>query len=73
MLRHLCIVSPKVESPHDFTAEQLNEYFCSVLFDHLIPSIDENLTELQSKEFSELFCLKEIDTLDVIAAVNHIS
>ena len=33
--------------------------------------MDEYQTELQSKDLSEFFFLKEIDTLDVTAAVNH--
>ena len=72
-LRHLGVVPPKAECPHDFSSEQLNEYFCSVLLDPRTPSIEEYLTELQSKELSELFFLKEIETLDVTAAVNHFS
>ena len=72
-LRHLGVVPPKAECPHDLTSEQLNEYFCSVSFDPLTPSIEEYLTELQSKELSELFFLKEIEALDMTAAVNHFS
>ena len=59
-LRHLGVVPPKAECPHDFSSEQLNEYFFSVSFDPLTPSIEEYLTELLSKELSELFFLKEI-------------
>ena len=72
-LRHLGVVPPKAECPHDFTSEQLNWYFCSVSFDPRTPSIEEYITELQSKELSEFFFLKEIEALDLTAAVNHIS
>ena len=72
-LRHLGVVPPKAECPNDFTSEQLNEYFYSVLFDPRTLSIEEYLTELQSKELSEFFFLKEIETLHVTAAVNHFS
>ena len=56
-LRHLGIVPPKVECPHDFSSDQLNEYFCSVSFDPQAPSMDDYLTELQSKDLSEFFFL----------------
>ena len=72
-LRHLGVVPAKAENSHDFSSEQLNEYFCSISFDPLTPSLEECLTELQSKELSEFFFLKEIETLDVTAAVNHFS
>ena len=70
-LRHLGVVPPKVESPHDFTVEQLNEFFCSVSYDPLAPSIDDYLTELQSKEYAEFFFLQEIGEGDVVEAINH--
>ena len=70
-LRHLGVVPSKVEYPHDFSFDQLDEYFCSVSFDPQAPSMDEYLTELQSKDLSEFFFLKEIDTLVVTAKVNH--
>ena len=37
----------------------------------LAPSIDDYPTEMQSVEYAEFFFLKEIDTADVMDAVNH--
>ena len=39
--------------------------------DPLAPSIDDYLTELQSKEHAEFFYLQEIDEGDVGEAINH--
>ena len=72
-LRHLGVVPPKVESPHDFTVEQLNEFFYSVSHDPLAPSIDDYLTELESQEHAEFFFLQEIVEGDVVEAINHFS
>ena len=62
---------PKVASPHDFTVDQLNEFFSSVSHDPLAPSIDDYLTKLQSKEHAEFYFLEDIDALDAMDAVNH--
>ena len=70
-MRHLGVVPPKVECPHDFSSDQLNEDFCSVSFDPQAPSMDEYRTELLSKDLPQFFFLKEIDTQDVTTAVNH--
>ena len=72
-LKHGAVVPPKVESPHDFTVEQLNEFFCSVSHDPLTPFIDDYLNELQSKEHAEFIFLQEIDEGDVVEAINHFS
>ena len=41
--------------------------------DSLAPSIDDYLTELQSKKHAEFFFIQEIDEGDVVEAINHFS
>ena len=41
--------------------------------DPLAPSIDDYLTELQSKEHAEFFFLQEIDIGGIVEAINHFS
>ena len=42
-------------------------------YDPLAPSIDDYLTELQSKEHAEFLFLQEGDETNVVEAINHFS
>ena len=71
-LKNLGICSSGLNSPSTFTAEELNDYFSSISFNSLAPSIYDFINEIeeQAEQFS-LFSFSEVTLNDVHMAIQH--